>query len=197
MTENPEPPALDATDLDEAAARYTRFADTFSAKVHEVPADAWDNQAPVPEWKARDVVGHLVEWIPSFFGERFGLGEPGGPSVADDPVGAWDAFDAWARAAFHDPAVAGRVEDTPMGPMPFAACFDMIATNDVFLHAWDLSRAAGLDETLDPEVVATMFAGMEPMDEMLRQSGQYGPRVPVPDDADTQTKLLAFIGRTP
>ena len=42
-----------------------------------------------------------------------------------------------------------------------------------------------------------MFAGMEPLDELLRSSGQYGPRVPVPDDADPQTKLLAFIGRDP
>ncbi len=35
------------------------------------------------------------------------------------------------------------------------------------------------------------------MDEGLRQSGQHGPRVGVPDDADVQTKLLAFIGRIP
>ena len=27
--------------------------------------------------------------------------------------------------------------------------------------------------------------------------GHYGPRVEVPDDADVQTKLLAFVGRTP
>ncbi len=44
---------------------------------------------------------------------------------------------------------------------------------------------------------AAMLEGMLPMDEVLRQSGQYGPRVHVPDDADVQTKLLAFIGRTP
>ena len=42
-----------------------------------------------------------------------------------------------------------------------------------------------------------MLEGMLPMDDILRQSGQYGPRVDVPDDADVQTKLLAFIGRTP
>ena len=42
-----------------------------------------------------------------------------------------------------------------------------------------------------------MLEGMLPMDEALRQSGHYGPRVEVPDDADVQTKLLAFIGRTP
>jgi hypothetical protein len=31
---------------------------------------------------------------------------------------------------------------------------------------------------------------------VLRQSGHYGPKVPVAEDADAQTKLLAFIGRS-
>jgi hypothetical protein len=35
------------------------------------------------------------------------------------------------------------------------------------------------------------------MDEALRQSGHYGPKVDVADDADVQTRLLAFIGRRP
>ena len=68
---------------------------------------------------------------------------------------------------------------------------------DVFLHRWDLARATGQDERLDPDKCAAMLEGMLPMDEALRQSGHYGPRVHVPDDADVQTKLLAFIGRTP
>ena len=38
---------------------------------------------------------------------------------------------------------------------------------------------------------------MLPMDEVLRQSGHYGPRVEVPADADAQTRLLAFMGRRP
>ena len=42
-----------------------------------------------------------------------------------------------------------------------------------------------------------MYEGMLPMDEVLRQSGQFGPKVEVPDDADEQTKLLAFSGRQP
>jgi uncharacterized protein (TIGR03086 family) len=81
--------------------------------------------------------------------------------------------------------------------MPLEQAIDMIYTSDVFLHRWDLARATGQDETLDPDKCAAMFEGMLPMDEVLRQSGQYGPRVDVPDDADVQTKLLAFIGRTP
>ena len=38
---------------------------------------------------------------------------------------------------------------------------------------------------------------MEPRDQVLRASGQYGPRVEVPVDADAQTKLIAFVGRQP
>jgi uncharacterized protein (TIGR03086 family) len=73
----------------------------------------------------------------------------------------------------------------------------MIYTADVFLHRWDLARATGQDEALDAATCAEMLEGMLPMDEALRQSGHYGPRVEVPDDADAQTRLLAFIGRRP
>ncbi|MGH3949197.1 MAG: maleylpyruvate isomerase N-terminal domain-containing protein [Pseudonocardiaceae bacterium] len=40
-------------------------------------------------------------------------------------------------------------------------------------------------------------AGMEPVEDLMRSSGQYGARVEVPDDADVQTRMLAFIGRRP
>jgi uncharacterized protein (TIGR03086 family) len=73
----------------------------------------------------------------------------------------------------------------------------MFCTGDVLVHTWDLARATGLDERLDPDEVHRMYEGMEPMDEVLRQSGQFGPRVRVPDDADEQTKLIAFTGRRP
>jgi hypothetical protein len=36
-----------------------------------------------------------------------------------------------------------------------------------------------------------------PIEDLMRQSGQYGPRVEVPDDADVQTRFIAFIGRDP
>jgi hypothetical protein len=38
---------------------------------------------------------------------------------------------------------------------------------------------------------------MEPIEQVMRSSGQYGARVPVNDDADAQTKMLGFIGRDP
>ena len=61
------------------------------------------------------------------------------------------------------------------------------------MHTGDLARATGQDETLDPQRCALILEGMQPLDEVLRPSGQYGPRVMVRDDADPQTTLLAFI----
>jgi hypothetical protein len=63
------------------------------------------------------------------------------------------------------------------------------------MHSWDLARATGQDDTLDPERCAMMLEGMQPFDDALRASGQYGRRVEVDADADPQTRLLAFIGR--
>ena len=65
------------------------------------------------------------------------------------------------------------------------------------MHTWDLARATGQDDTLDPERCAAMLAGMEQMEDAIRGSGQYGPRFPVAEDADVQARLLGFIGRDP
>jgi hypothetical protein len=46
--------------------------------------------------------------------------------------------------------------------MPLGQAIDMIYTSDVFLHRWDLARATGQDETLDPDKCAAMLEGMLP-----------------------------------
>jgi uncharacterized protein (TIGR03086 family) len=179
------------------ADEHRSIAGAFTATVEGTPPDAWNRPAPVEGWVARDVVGHLVEWFPAFL-EGAGIILPAGPSVDDDPVGAWRTQTDAVQALLDDPGIAEREYDLPhIGGMSLEQATDMIYTSDVFLHRWDLARATGQDETLDAEKCAEMLEGMLPMDEMLRESGQYGPRVPVPDDADVQTKLLAFIGRTP
>jgi uncharacterized protein (TIGR03086 family) len=180
------------------ADEHRRIAGQFTDTVEGTPPGAWDNPAPVEGWVARDVVRHLVEWFPVFLDGATGIALPAGPSVDDDPAGAWRTQTEAVQALLDDPATAEREYDLPhIGRMPLGQAVDMIYTADVFMHRWDLARATGQDETLDPGKCGEMLAGMLPMDEVLRQSGQYGPRVAVPDDADVQTKLLAFIGRTP
>jgi uncharacterized protein (TIGR03086 family) len=184
--------------MSDSAARYRKVAGEFRERVEAVPADAWDNPAPCEGWVARDVIRHLVDWLPAHFFATWGIEHTPGPSVDDDPVGAWAAVDASIQAALDDPAIArAERESGPMGSMTFEASIDMICTPDVLIHTWDLARATGLDETLDADEVRGLAAAMEPMDQMLRESGHFGPRVEVADDADEQTKLIAFTGRQP
>ena len=184
--------------MGDVAEEHRRIAAAFTGTVEGVDGGAWDDPAPPEGWTARDVVRHLVEWLPAFLEGVTGVRLPSGPSVDDDPVGAWRTHTDAVQALLDDPTASRREYDLPhLGRMSLGDAVAMIYTSDVFLHRWDLARATGQDETLDSERCAEMLEGMLPMDEVLRQSGHYGPRVEVPEDADAQTKLLAFIGRTP
>jgi len=180
------------------AAEHRQIAGHFTDLVRSASPDAWDNPAPVDGWAARDVVGHLVEWLPGFLQSGAGIELPAGPSVADDPVGAWQVHVDAVQALLDDPAASERMLSNPhVGDVPLDQAISRFYTGDVFMHTWDLAKATGQPIALDEERCTVMLAGMEPIDEMLRQSGQYGPKVAVPDDADVQTRLMGFIGRDP
>ena len=66
---------------------------------------------------------------------------------------------------------------------------------DVLIHGWDLAKATGQDATLDPDLVEACWSVINPQMELLRGSGMFGDDVEVSDDADSQTKLLATLGR--
>ena len=55
-----------------------------------------------------------------------------------------------------------------------AETIDSFYTADVFMHTWDLARATGQDDRLDPEFCAALLGGMEPMEEIIRSRGD-GP----------------------
>lgn len=183
---------------DSISDRYRRVGGRFSETVANVPSGSWDAPAPCDGWVARDVVRHLVAWFPPFLEGGAGISIPVGPSVDADPVAAWTTLHEAVQSVLDDPATAAKSFSHPQaGDHPLDQAIGMFFLGDVLLHTWDLARATGLDERLDPDEVSAMLAGMLPMDAMLRQSGHYGPRVEVPDDADEQTQLIAFVGRQP
>ena len=181
--------------MSETAQRYRKVAVQFTRRVEAVPDGAWDNPSPCEGWLARDVVGHLVDWVPAFLRHYAGVELPPVPPVAEGPVEAWAVLCAAIQQTLEDSETAGREFDSPAGRMTVEQAVAQFVTGDVLVHTWDLARATGLDETLDAEEVHRMVDGMEPYDEAMRASGHYGPRVQVPDDADEQTRLLAFMGR--
>jgi uncharacterized protein (TIGR03086 family) len=181
-----------------AAQEWREVGGGFTARVDGASPGSWGAPAPVDGWRARDVVRHLVEWFPAFLESGSGLRIEVPTSVDDDPVAAWHELERGVRELLDDPATPTRVLSNPhLGEVPLDEAVSRFFTADVFMHTWDLARATGQDETLDPERCATMLAGMEPIEDLMRSSGQYGPRFVVPPDADVQTRMLGFIGRDP
>jgi uncharacterized protein (TIGR03086 family) len=170
--------------------RYAAVADTFNERIAGVPEGRWDDPAPCEGWVALDVVDHLAQWLPGFFA----LWDVDFGDLPDEPVARWLAVDAVIRAGLADPEVAERRRDTPMGPQTFAEAVATFCLGDVLVHTWDLARATGQDEALDPGEVHDTYVAMLPADELIRGE-HFGPKVAVPDDADEQTRLLAFVGR--
>lgn len=61
-----------------------------------------------------------------------------------------------------DPTAGDKVISHPnTGQASLPQAVAQFFTADVFMHSWDLARATGQDETLDPERCAVMLAGME------------------------------------
>jgi len=178
------------------AGRHRAIAATFADRT--VGTTDWDVPSPVDGWTARDVVRHLVEWFPGFLRAGTGIELPGGPSVDADPVGAWEAQARAVQAVLDDPATeTAMLENRHIGTIPLPGAIDQFYTADVFMHTWDLARATGQDDRLDSEFANQLFSGMQEHDEMLRASGQYGPKVDVPESADITDRLMGFVGRDP
>ena len=171
------------------AERHRAVAAAFGERVRGTRD--WDVPAPVDGWTARSVVDHLTSWFPDFLASGAGVELP---KADPDPVVAWQAQADAVQALVEDPA--GRVLKNPhIGEVPLDEAIDRFYTADVFMHTWDLARATGQDETLDEDMSRELYEGMVPIEDLLRSSGQYGAAVPVPDDADWQTRMLGFIGR--
>lgn len=180
----------------EAAARHAAHSVRFAALIDGV-AD-WTAPTPVKEWTARDVVAHLIDWFPGFLAMGSDVSLPAGPTVADDPAGAWRVRASAVQSILDDPATDRRVFHSRMfDDLPLADAIDRFYTVDIFMHSWDLARSSGQDDTLDEATCTDLVAGMAAMSEVIRSSGQFGEQRQVADDASAQDRLIAFIGRDP
>jgi uncharacterized protein (TIGR03086 family) len=182
--------------MTEVADRYRTLAEGFTARVDAVPEDRWGDQAPCEGWTARDVVRHVVETQGMFLG-FVGRKVEGGPSFDEDPAGAWATARDAVQAALDDPEVAEAGFEGHFGPTTLATSVDRFACPDLLLHGWDLARATGGDEQLDPDECGRVHAIYQGLGDSVRSNGVFGPELPAPPDADPQTRLLAFTGRQP
>lgn len=179
------------------ADRFREVAAGFTAQVEDVVADGWDAQTPCAEWRARDLVGHLISWFTPGL-EDVGVTVDLTADKNSDPAEAWRQFAAIVQSALEDPETAERT--VTRGPVP-GESLSRNATAffipDIFMHTWDLARSQGRDVELDADFAEKNLGGLRSLGERLQAGGGFGPPVEAPADATSTIRLMAYVGRDP
>nr|WP_232006847.1 hypothetical protein [Mycobacterium sp. 1245805.9] len=144
----------------------------------------WDCRSPCDAWDARGVLEHVIGFHDVLLLRPLGL-KPDRPR--DDPRVRW-------QATYE--ALTGALESGRATQLDAYRLMPNL-TRDVAVHTWDLARAVGADDRLDPGWCELFYTGlpMDPQD--LTASGMFKAPVTVNDEIDLQARLLARLGRDP
>ncbi|MGH9093359.1 MAG: TIGR03086 family metal-binding protein [Acidimicrobiales bacterium] len=180
--------------MSQAQEQYRRTAGAFDARVRAAPPDSWNARSPCTEWRARDVVAHVIDNHRRLIAEVASV-ESKPMTADDDPKTAWTSTYATMSELTEDPAAMARSVQSPMGPMALEQMLSQFVCMDMLVHTWDLARAVGGDERLDDGSVRAAYETLKPMDATIRQPNVFGPKLDPPPGADVQTEFLYFLGR--
>ena len=135
-----------------AADEYREIAGRFTALVEGVPDDAtWNRRSPVPGGSPATSSATSSSGSPAS-SPAAPASPSAGPRVDDDPVAAWRTMSDGVQALLDDPASAAtRCATRTSARSRWPRRSSRFYTADVFMHTWDLARATGQDETLDPD----------------------------------------------
>jgi uncharacterized protein (TIGR03086 family) len=179
---------------------YRRAVESCGRHVLAVADGQWHNPTPCAEWDLRTLVNHVVGenlWVPPLFegktisevGDRFD-----GDVLGEDPKQAWgDSAHRAVEAVDAEGAIESTVHlsfgDTPGEEYAYQLFADFL------IHGWDVARAIGADDSLDPELVQACGDWFDQREDLYRRTGAIAEMVQTDED-DPQTQLLARFGRT-
>ena len=188
--------------MSETIKRFEQASERFAALVHEIAPEAWRNETPCSEWDVRALVNHVVAellWAPPLVegqtieqvGDRFD-----GDVLGEDPARNTDASVAAAQRAFGEGGALERTVHLSFGDFSGDNyCWQLIS--DLVVHAWDLARGIGADDTMDQGLAEQVHDFVAPMVAQMAGSPYFAAPVSVGDDASPQQVLLAATGRRP
>ena len=183
-------------------ALLRRAGSEFDCRLTSVTPDQLSRPSPCAEWTVRDLISHVVgESIMSVrllqgADAEGAMGGLDGDILGDDASAAFAVAASAERDAFEEPGAMGRIVHHPAMDMPGAQLLGF-RIGGLTLHAWDLARGCGGDETLDSELVEAVWALLSPMAPFIAQTGVFGlgPGGEVGQDAPLQVRLLDLSGR--
>jgi uncharacterized protein (TIGR03086 family) len=190
--------------VDDLVELHGRCGRRFAALVAGVGPEQWHDDTPCSEWDVRTLVHHLLyeqRWVPPVFagltieqvGDRFD-----GDLMGDD-ASTWPGLLASsleeAHAVVAEPDALERTVHLSFGDAPGQE-YAVQLTADLAIHGWDLGRATGQDDALDPGAVALLLPWTEANADLVAGSGMFGSRIDAGPDAPDDVRLLGLLGRS-
>lgn len=191
--------------------RFSLACAEFERRLRLVRVEQWSWPTPCTEWNVRQLVNHVTRGHVNYAALANGgtaaefLRRRDEDALGSDPVEAYTRTAGEFLAAFGQPGALERILDYPLGKVVARQAVAVRAT-DIAVHAWDLARAVGVDEALDPGLVAwidenleAIYAGMDEMPTSARTTHRFfaAPDGSVDADASRQIRLLVRLGRKP
>jgi uncharacterized protein (TIGR03086 family) len=162
----------------------------FGTRLRLVRAEHWSLATPCDEWDVRALVNHVVGGATRYTMLLHGAtaDEVVATVTLDhlgrDPVASFEQRSQEVVRAFGEPGALLRTVHHPAGDLSGRELLELRVT-EFAVHAWDLSRAIGADEQIDPTLV----------NEMWQRMSVAGTSV---EDGESQlARLLHLTGRRP
>ena len=99
-------------------------------------------------------------------------------SSGSDPSASARSAAAAALAAASQPGAHERIVHLSFGDFTGSDYLSQVVS-DVIIHSWDLARAVGADDRLDPALVTFVDGFLSPQIDAWRNAGAFGPAVDV------------------
>jgi uncharacterized protein (TIGR03086 family) len=148
----------------------------------------------------RDVVNHITSenlWAEPLLqgktieevGDRFD-----GDVLGDDPVSTWGIASRAAGKSFQNCDLEGTKVHLSFGDTVAVTYLEQM-TSDLVVHAWDIAKGSGQDDSIPSQLVDVATRLLEPLVDDGGIDGVFAAPVEVEGNADDQTRLLALVGR--
>lgn len=176
------------------AESYRTALRPLSAVVEAVPPDSWNAPSPCEGWTAHDVLRHMVQTQRDMLDAQ-GVDLGDAPDLVADPARAWRHHTDRVLDVLADEAVVRREYDGFFGPTTVGMTLERFYVWDMYVHRWDLARAAGLPAELTDAELDLIEQGADSFGDALHMDGICRPSIDVSTDADRTTRVLARLGR--
>lgn len=176
--------------------RFVEAVYAFDAVVARTAGTDWQNATPCDGWNATDLLQHQCAVLNGVnaVASTGAMAKPSPPDDMSDPQAAWAATRDALLATLDQPGVLAQ-----KGPFWFGAetVDDMIGVVvfDATGHTWDLAQATGQPHGLSDGLAQACYDAVEPLSDMMVETGRTGPRIEIADDAPIVDRYLALVGR--